>query len=99
MDGLNNMSLGKLWFIIVACLVLSVAACHPVPAHAGADKCTGVLKSEYESKKRILDKSKMSLAAHKLSRELLDYYYEDQWLICKQQEKPDAQDRNYLRAP
>lgn len=72
--------------MVICMLPLFVVACHVSPAWAEKSTCTGVLKFDYEAKKRLLNKSKMGVAARKLSNELLDYYYEDQWLICKQME-------------
>ena len=74
---------------MICMLPLFVVACHVSPAWAEKSTCTGVLKFDYEAKKRLLNKSKMGVAARKLSNELLDYYYEDQWLICKQMENSD----------
>lgn len=75
--------------MVICMLPLFVVACHVSPAWAEKSTCTGVLKFDYEAKKRLLNKSKMGVAARKLSNELLDYYYEDQWLICKQMENSD----------
>ena len=74
---------------MICMLPLFVVACHTSPAWAEKATCTSVLKFDYEAKKRLLNKSKMGVAARKLSNELLDYYYEDQWLICKQMENSD----------
>ena len=74
---------------MICMLPLFVVACHVSPAWAEKATCTSVLKFDYEAKKRLLNKSKMGVAARKLSNELLDYYYEDQWLICKQMENSD----------
>ena len=74
---------------MICMLPLFVVACHVSPAWAEKATCTSVLKFEYDAKKRLLEKSKMSLAARKLSKDLLDYYYEDQWYICKQTENSD----------
>ena len=75
--------------MVICMLPLFVVACHTSPAWAEKATCTSVLKFDYEAKKRLLNKSKMGVAARKLSNELLDYYYEDQWLICKQMENSD----------
>lgn len=75
--------------MVICMLPLFVVACHVSPAWAEKATCTSVLKFDYEAKKRLLNKSKMGVAARKLSNELLDYYYEDQWLICKQMENSD----------
>ena len=74
---------------MICMLPLFVVACHVSPAWAEKATCASVLKFDYEAKKRLLNKSKMGVAARKLSNELLDYYYEDQWYICKQAENSD----------
>ena len=79
---------------MICMLPLFVVACHVSPAWAEKSACTGVLKFDYEAKKRLLNKSKMGVDARKLSNELLDYYYEDQWLICKQMENTDGRKQN-----